>query len=221
MAGKEYLDIRTVRPEKYSGILFDLGGVIYDIDLSRAYAAFQALPREAGRELPPMSALFADPLLLQLELGTISNADFLQQAASHFGFLASPQDIENAWMEVLEGVVPVSRQVISGLAGKFRLNLLSNSNTIHHKRFFPQCESVFSHFENLFFSFDFGLAKPGKEIFLKAAEVADLDPAQTLFIDDSRPNLAGAVQAGFDALLWPERKEAQEWWKILDLWKGN
>lgn len=40
------------------------------------------------------------------------------------------------------------------------------------------------------------MLKPDPAIFLKAAEILDIDPSETIFIDDSLPNVQGAKNAG-------------------------
>ena len=47
-----------------------------------------------------------------------------------------------------------------------------------------------------------GIAKPDREIYELLLERFSLDPASTLFVDDSPVNVAGAARAGMDAVLY-------------------
>ncbi len=49
---------------------------------------------------------------------------------------------------------------------------------------------------------EIGLIKPDREIFEHHAKAFGLDPAATLFIDDSRKNVDGAIAAGWQAILF-------------------
>jgi len=49
---------------------------------------------------------------------------------------------------------------------------------------------------------EIGLIKPDREIFEHHAKAFGLDPAATLFIDDSRKNVDGAIVAGWQAILF-------------------
>lgn len=51
-------------------------------------------------------------------------------------------------------------------------------------------------------SADIGLIKPDREIYEHHAEAHGLEPAATLFIDDSRQNVDGAIAAGWQAVLF-------------------
>jgi 2-haloacid dehalogenase len=55
-------------------------------------------------------------------------------------------------------------------------------------------------FENIVVSGEVGLAKPDPRIFALAIERCGLDPARTVFIDDSPRNVEAGRQAGMHAL---------------------
>ncbi|MAY61595.1 MAG: 2-haloalkanoic acid dehalogenase [Rhizobiales bacterium] len=47
---------------------------------------------------------------------------------------------------------------------------------------------------------EIGLIKPDRAIYDRHVDVFDLDPAACLFIDDSKPNVDGAISAGWQAI---------------------
>ena len=53
-------------------------------------------------------------------------------------------------------------------------------------------------------SADVGLLKPDKAIYDHHVETHSLDPAATLFIDDSRKNVDGAIAAGWQSVLFTD-----------------
>lgn len=211
-------DATNIDPEKYRVILFDLGGVLFNIDLPRAYKSFLELPRSSKASIPLMSDFFAEKIFWELETGRITENEFVKAAIEQFELQAEPNQVISAWNQVLDGVVKEGELAIEGLKRKFQLFLLSNSNRIHYRALENECKNVFSHFEHCFFSFDLGLHKPELDIYIKACENGGFKPQETLFIDDSRPNAEAAVELGFDALHWPNREKAPEFWKIIASW---
>lgn len=63
----------------------------------------------------------------------------------------------------------------------------------------PARTPVLQKLDGLVVSFQIHMLKPDPAIFLKAAEILGIDPAETIFIDDSLPNVEGAKKAGMEA----------------------
>ena len=55
---------------------------------------------------------------------------------------------------------------------------------------------VFRHFEGEIISCEVGLIKPEREIYTLLLERYNLDPEQTIFIDDRKPNVEAAAEVG-------------------------
>ena len=105
------------------------------------------------------------------------------------------------------------------LKEKTRLFLLSNSNRIHYDKYVPQINSAFSIdfiklFEKAYFSFNLKLLKPSPEIYQYVIDKHSLNPARTLFIDDSIANIEGAQAVGLQTY-W--LKEGEDICDLFDL----
>ena len=83
-----------------------------------------------------------------------------------------------------------------------RVFLLSNTNAIHVAEFERMIDETYglskfkSYFEKVYYSNEIGLKKPYPETFLEVCKWNDLDPSETLFIDDSLQHVEGAKKAG-------------------------
>lgn len=179
-------------------IYFDLGNVLLNFDHQRAARQMAAV---AG--ITPESAwdaVFADDLESRYERGEISTAAFHEFFCRQTGttpplagLLAAASDI----FEPNHAVISLLGQLHSN---GHRLGLLSNTNDAHWsfvKTAFPELPNWF---EAIALSFELKALKPEPEIYAQAARLAGLNPAQILFIDDRPDNVAGAVDAGFEAI---------------------
>jgi HAD superfamily hydrolase (TIGR01509 family) len=50
------------------------------------------------------------------------------------------------------------------------------------------------------YSYKVGLRKPDKEIYLKACELAEVEPKESVFIDDLSENIYGAKKIGLNGI---------------------
>lgn len=174
-------------------LVFDLGGVLYAIDPPRTLAALTALRRpDAG----PALIEEAYPLFAQLEAGLVQPPDFRARLRDLLTLEADDQAIDTAWNALLLGVIPGRMEALATLRQRYRLILLSNTNSIHQATIRDACAPLFAQFEHLFFSHVMHLRKPDPQIYLQAMQEAGMTPAESLFIDDILPNVEGARLAG-------------------------
>ncbi len=194
-------------------ILFDLGDVLIDIDFQKVKVAFENLGiTEFDKQFSQMTAsrLFED-----LETGKISDADFYASIQQQSKTSLSETDIKNAWNAILQDFRAESMQKLTDLKQTHRLFLLSNTNAIHltevnnilQRQLGISNLDVF--FEKAYYSHVVGLRKPHREVFDYVLKDAGILAAETIFIDDTPPNIETAHQLGFSThlLLKGERIE--------------
>ena len=63
----------------------------------------------------------------------------------------------------------------------------------------PARTPVLQKLDGMVISYQIHMLKPDPAIFLRAAEILGITPAETIFIDDSLPNVEGAKKAGMEA----------------------
>lgn len=184
-------------------IIFDLGGVILNIDYNITAEAFKNLGIENYNELYTQFnqiSLFDD-----LEIGKISPDFFRTKIRELCKLDISDNDIDKAWNAMLLDFPKERLDLLQKLKNKYRLFLLSNTNEIHLIDYQNQLKEKFNvnnlseFFEKEYYSHIVGLRKPNKEIFEMVLKENNLIASETLFIDDSIQHIEGAKQVGIKA----------------------
>lgn len=187
-----------------NAIIFDLGGVILNIDYHRTIAAFRALGMaDFDRHF---TQLKQEHLFDLYETGQITNALFRQGLRPHLRPDVTDADIDAAWNAMLLDLPKHRLHLLRQLKNQHRTFLLSNTNAIHINEFHRQLHAshglmdLNDHFERVYFSFEMGMRKPDPAIFLRVCDENGLNPAETLFIDDSPQHVEGARVAGLKVI---------------------
>lgn len=200
--------------EKVENIVFDLGGVILDIDYNLTRAAFEKLGVVHFDEMYSQST--ADRLFQKLETGKISEEDFYKEFNQCTGLHLSPKEIRDAWNAMLLHFREDSLQSLNELGHRYKIFLLSNTNHIHITCF----KNIFNekkrdkpfdeYFTRAFYSCNIGLRKPNPECYEWVLNELSAEARKTLLIDDSEGNIEGAKKAGWQTLyLRPTQKIEQ------------
>ena len=168
-------------------IIFDLGGVILDLDLEAAYHEFGQL---SGLPIDQVVSRTRGLMLFEdYETGAISSAAFRQQLNELLEMQATDQEIDHAWCAMLGGIPDNRLNLVAGLRKNYRTFVLSNTNEIHVRQFNYRLQG---HFEKVYYSHEMRLRKPNIEIYEVVLSEQSLDATETLFIDDTLSNIKGA-----------------------------
>ena len=173
-------------------IIFDLGGVLVDIDPDRTAKAFAVLSKTNAVDI--MELHKSQNFFVDYEKGLIDDMTFRNNIRQFLDKDLPDVDIDNAWTAMLLDFPPTKIEMLESARRNYRTYLLSNTNNIHRikfeKLFRNAAQSDFyDFFENVYYSFEVRMRKPEKEIFLKVLEENNLIPQETLLIDDSLPNI--------------------------------
>lgn len=197
---------------KYQGqtidaILFDLGGVILNIDYHKPVEAFRNLGIE------DFSKHFAQhgqtSLLDEYETGRISSEEFLKALKKLTRKGTTEAELIDAWNSILLDLPEERLHLLEEAAASHRIFLLSNTNDLHIQQFNRylldehQLPSLEPFFETLYLSYELGLRKPEQEIFRFVLGDAGVNPETTLFIDDSPQHIESARKLGIHSHLLP------------------
>ena len=98
--------------------------------------------------------------------------------------------------------------LVGKLHARYPLYLLSNTSDIHAD-YFEAKYPVFQRFSGAVYSHLAGCVKPGRPIFEIAIRQFDVEPGETVFIDDLAPNVAAAREMGFHALQYDHTQHAR------------
>ena len=144
-------------------------------------------------------------------IGTISEQEVQQALAERLGFDAEQlaDFMGDIWREYL-GTVNANTELIDyagRLRPRYRTGIVSNSFVGARER-----EQAAYGFEDLvdeiIYSHECGMSKPDPRIYALACERLQADPAQVAFLDDSELCVAGARQAGIQAVLYQDSAQA-------------
>ena len=180
-------------------IVFDLGGVLVDLDFKGAINGLQQAGFANVKE--QLQAFDRDGIFQKFELGEMTAEEFRTAIRENSTVELTDEEVDNLWNAMLLEVPREKLELILHLRGKYMVYLLSNTNSIHWDYV---CKNAFNYrgfrvndyFEETFLSYEMHLAKPDKAIFEKVLEEANLLPEETLFIDDSEANCKAASELG-------------------------
>jgi len=181
--------------KEVKNIIFDLGGVILNIDYGRTSTAFNRIGVTNFDEI--YSQAKQNKIFDNLETGNLSADGFRKHIKEIVPSLLD-SDIDKAWNAMLLDLPESRVELLKKLQKKYRLFLLSNTNKIHIKAFQKIIASSYdpslfdSLFENQYYSSEIGLRKPNSDCFQFVLDQNELDPEQTLFVDDSIQHIEGA-----------------------------
>ncbi len=187
----------------FPNIIFDLGGVILNIDYHRTTQAFRKLGVHDFEK--NYTQLGQSSLFDAMERGEISNVDFRNQLRQALSISANDSDLDHAWNAMLLDLPAQRLQVLAKLKESKRTFLLSNTNRIHVDCFEQSMKQAHgindlsSLFEQTYYSCNVGMRKPEERIFRLVVDQNGLNPSETLFIDDSPQHIQGARAAGLHA----------------------
>jgi putative hydrolase of the HAD superfamily len=184
-------------------IIFDLGGVIINLDMQATAKAFRALGMaDFDRHFTQakQSGLFDE-----FDRGKISPQEFRNGLKPFLPAGTSDEAIDKAWNAMLLDVPEYRLEALLKLKGKYRTFLLSNTNEIHVGAFSAALRQAYGFadfsgfFERWYYSCRMGKRKPDEEIFRQVLLENGLDANETLFIDDSIQHVEGARKTGIRA----------------------
>lgn len=181
-------------------IIFDLGGVILNIDYQLPVKAFRKLGIEDFSS--QFSQAAQSTLLDDYETGRISSEEFIEAIRGFVRPETTKEQIVDAWNSILLDLPEQRLFTIEKAAENHRIFLLSNTNDLHIESLNKyllgefQLPSLEPFFEELYLSYEVGLRKPDPRIFEYVLQDAGLDPLHTLFIDDSIQHIQSAKELG-------------------------
>lgn len=181
-------------------IVFDLGGVVIDLDRDRAVRALELLGMSSAGEY--LDLYCQSGPFLDLETGRLTAGEFYDRVRPECFPGVSDEQIQDAFNAFLVGI-PIERlQSLRKLREMgYRLLALSNTNPIMYdswikREFMVEGFRINDYFDGVVASFQEGCCKPDARIFETLIRRYGLDPARTLYLDDGAANCEAAAKAG-------------------------
>ncbi len=178
-------------------IIFDLGRVLVDIDLTKG--VFKYLPAlESGQDEKVLNQLFRDTVYREYAEGRMPVEEFYQLFCERAGLTLDFPSFKKEWNAVfrpMRGMDVIVRET----GKKFKLGLLSDIGPLHWEHLYNEMP-LLQNFANPVLSYRIGFLKPHPQTYLLAADSVETLPGRCLFIDDRAVNVEGAQAVGMQAI---------------------
>jgi len=190
--------------KKIKNIIFDLGGVLLNIDENLTIEAFRQLGFYHFDNT--LEGLQTSGFFTNFEIDVFSVAQFREELQKLNKKNVSDQEIDTAWGAMLLDFPADRVELLLRLKKKYRLFLLSNTNRLHYEMFnrILQLEnnipSISALFHKDYYSFDLKLRKPNPEIYRTIMKLENMAASEILFVDDREENTKAAAELGWNTI---------------------
>ena len=186
-------------------IIFDLGGVLVDLDIEDCKSSFKSLLGYYGIDdiIDPchQKGIHGD-----LEEGKIPGDEFRRIVLQDSDPGALAENVDKAMWHILTGISPYKVEMLKRLSESYDLYLLSNNNPVC----LPRAKAIFEDagiplekiFRKCFYSFEMKALKPSETFYKAVVREIGIPAEQMFFIDDSQKNVDGAIAAGLPAVYY-------------------
>ncbi len=202
-------------------IIFDLGGVIINLDIPKTISEFNKLSNQPFESI--YNQLQQTPVFDLFDKGQITEKDFFIELKKALRNDVTDEELLFAWNAMLLDFPKHRLELLSKLKPNYRLFLLSNTNESHvlefEKTLFAShgYQNLEPFFEKVYYSCRMNQRKPNADIFESVLNENNLVAEETLFIDDSPQHVEGALTLGVKAMLLEKNNEVEDLLKELKL----
>ena len=169
-------------------VVFDLGRVVFAQDPAKSTAEFKQFFSYVS--LTPMPQFWTD-----YDMGVLSFDQVAKELAAYRGVEPKfAREMITIAIGKQETIRPTAKLIDELKAAGYKLYVLSNMS----REFidFLRKQKVYENFDGDVVSCEVGIVKPMPEIYDLLLERFDLDPAETIFIDDRKENVDAAAAKG-------------------------
>ena len=169
-------------------VVFDLGRVVFAQDPAKSTAEFKQFFSYVS--LTPMPQFWTD-----YDMGVLSFDQVAEELAAYRGVEPEfAREMITIAIGKQETIRPTEKLIDELKAAGYKLYVLSNMS--HEFIDFLRKQKVYENFDGDVVSCEVGIVKPMPEIYDLLLERFDLDPAETIFIDDRKENVDAAAEKG-------------------------
>ena len=202
-------------------IIFDLGGVIINLDTNLTIHEFNKLSTIPFEKIYTQAS--QTELFNAFDKGKISDFDFFSALRKQIGYKGQEADLLFAWNAMLLDVPSKRLDLLVEMKQNYNTFLLSNTCEPHIAAFENELylqhgvKNFNDYFDKVYYSCRIGMRKPEKEIFELVLKENELIPEETIFIDDSIQHVKSAGECGINAYLLSKNMEVGDLLKELKL----
>lgn len=202
-------------------VIFDLGGVIINLDVNRTIREFNKISQIPFEKLYTQAN--QEEIFDLLDRGKISPSDFFNELKRLIRYPGPTEDLMLAWNAMLLNVPEERLDVLVEMKHNYNTYLLSNTCEPHIEAFERELHDEHGirnfndYFDKVYYSCRIGLRKPNKDIFELVLNDNGLKAEETVFIDDSPQHVKAAGELGINAFLLQKNLEIGDLLKQLNL----
>jgi putative hydrolase of the HAD superfamily len=187
-----------IRSEPIEALLFDLGGVVIDIDFGRVFAAWSKAAGVSAQAI--RSRLVLDEMWHAHECGRISDEAFFTHLRTTLDLPLSHAQFVEGWNAVFVGEVAGIGPLLQRAATVVPVYAFSNTNRVHELCWSERFRTTLAPFRQVFVSSTIGLRKPDAEAFDHVVSAMGVPASRIVFFDDLPENIEGARARGLNAV---------------------
>ncbi|GGZ13033.1 haloacid dehalogenase [Echinicola pacifica] len=183
--------------------IFDLGGVIIDLDIPFTINQLQQIALKNSIDL--YEDFMNHPVHHAYEKGEIDDQTFRDELKLVFKHEWPNQEVDDIWNGMLGKIPQEKIQLLKDLRKTHPIYMLSNTNGIHFRKVEEILLEGSGHksfeelFDRVFLSFEMGCRKPDTVIYEKVLAEIGQEGSRGVFFDDNASNIVGARKAGLRA----------------------
>ncbi|MCL1901259.1 MAG: HAD family phosphatase [Endomicrobia bacterium] len=178
-------------------VIFDLGKVIFDFDLTKFTSAFSKKTSKKGEDINKLIFEYWD-LAASYETGKITSLEFYEQLAKRTHYRGSYNEFSVIWNDMFTPIAGTI-EIIAQTAAKHKVAMLSNTNELHFEFLKAAYPQVFLLFSDFYLSYEMNARKPEDEVYKKVISHYGIEPEKLFFTDDLQQNVDAAVRHGIKA----------------------
>ena len=187
-------------------LIFDMGGVLVDLDLEACKTAFR---EDLGFfEIDEiLDACHQKGMIGDMEEGKVTDDEFRSYVLAHSRPGAQSEDVDKAFNRILVGIAPYKVDMLRRLSRHYDIYMLSNNNPIaivYAENMFEEAGfSMKTDFRKCYISYRMKMLKPSADFYKAVIADIGIPSEEMLFIDDSKTNVEAAIASGLPAV-WYE-----------------
>ncbi|MFX0023373.1 MAG: HAD family hydrolase [Candidatus Hermodarchaeota archaeon] len=193
---------------KVKAVIFDLGGVVINLDFSNFYNKIIIQSPLNKPQTPIMLEFFRQSDMYHQ--GTMTDDEFYQLACDLLQVCMLDQsDFFDAFNSIISGYNTDVAEIIKSIreSNQFKLLALSNVNASHWNFILNKGWAFIHWFDELILSHETHLIKPNPEAFEFAIKKAGCKPKQIVYIDDGLNNIRSAKKLGINGIKFTNSDE--------------
>jgi putative hydrolase of the HAD superfamily len=189
-------------------VLFDLGGVVLEIDFGRAISAWaphSRLPPQKLREL-----FHQDDPFQRHETGGLDNAGYFGHLRELLELQCDAEVVQRGFNSIFVAEIKETVGLVDAARRHVPCYAISNTNAAHVAEIQRAFPTLLPRFDRVFASHEIGHRKPHPAAFRHVLGAIGLPAQEVLLFDDLPANVDGAAALGLQAVLVRSPQDVRE-----------